>query len=145
MPDPGTETHVRAAAVPQNRVADCTDPYRPCRWEQERSEIMLALRDIRKLQMDQTRDIGEIKAAIAPHADKLTNDHARLNSLDDKVNAIAVNQARMQDSMSLLTKIVYGAVGLVLLAVGGALVGLVIVKQPQPVYHTPPPQTIQVP
>ena len=127
----------------------CPQEDRACRYDRERSELMLALRDLRKAIDAQGVVIAALREDLARGSEKFRRSdetsaelHTVRALLDkEKAERMASEQtihrdlAKINESLSLIrnsqqqvSRIVYGACGFVLISVLGALLTLVLVK-----------------
>ena len=109
----------------------CPTPDRPCQWERERYELREELRVMRETFAQFSQQISEIHSALAVGSERFKNSMAQAEAIatnSKKIHELDIKFGKMYDSAMVVQKIVFGAVGLVLVAVFGALVGLVVLK-----------------
>ena len=127
----------------------CPQDDRACRYDRERSELMLALRDLRKAIDAQGVVISALREDLARGSEKFRRSDETsaelytVRALLDKEKEERMSSERMihrdlssiNESLSLIrssqqqvSRIVYGACAFILISVLGALLTLVLVK-----------------
>ena len=107
------DTPAPRATVPEL----CPTPARPCRWDQERADL---LREIRLMR----GDMQNVVASLATGKEKMRS----IDQLEDQMEKLTADVIRLQETVATLKTIVFGACGFILLAVLGGLVSLVVLK-----------------
>ena len=120
MHDHETETIVRRrddTPAPRTVPELCPTPSHPCRWDQERADLLREIRLMRE-------DMRTVVAALATGKEKMRS----IDQIETQMEKLTADVIRLQETVATLKTIVFGACGFILLAVLGGLVALVVVK-----------------
>jgi len=121
MRDDETETVIprRREDTPAPRTVPelCPTPSHPCRWDQERADLLREMRLMRE-------DLRTVIAALATGQEKMRS----IDQLEKQMETLTADVIRLQETVATLKTIVFGACGFILLAVLGGLVALVVIR-----------------
>jgi hypothetical protein len=95
----------------------CPTPDSPCRWDRERPDLLREIRLMRE-------DMKQVLAALATGKEKMRS----IDQLENAVENLTRDVTRLQESVAILRTIVFGACGVILLSVLGAITALVVTK-----------------
>ena len=95
----------------------CPTPSHPCRWDQERADLLREIRLMRE-------DMRTVVAALATGKEKMRS----IDQLEKQMETLTADVIRLQETVATLKTIVFGACGFILLAVLGGLVALVVIR-----------------
>lgn len=110
--------------MPPEIPEHCPQPDRPCQWERERNSM-----DRRLSRME--RQLTEIHAALAVGSERFKNQVELMKALENQeveIKQLTLLVSRLAQTVGILRTLVFGGVGLTLVAVIGALLSLVIIK-----------------
>ena len=109
----------------------CPQPDRPCQWERERKDLREEMRDMRDLNATIASQISEIHSALAVGSERFKSSVAqlaRIEALEIQIQKLTLDVAKLLQTVVLLRTILFSGIGVTLLTVLGALLGLVIFK-----------------
>jgi len=115
--------------MPPEIPEHCPQPDRPCQWERERADLRQEMREMRATFKDLGDKIADIHQAMAVGSEKFKSQAAvaaDVGNLEKKISDLTRVVDRLSETVGLLRTILFGGIGLVLVAVATALIALVV-------------------
>ena len=104
---------------------------RPCQWERERVDIRAELREMRTTFRELGEKIADIHQDLAVGSERFRNQAAvtaDVNKLENDISDLRLIVTDLANTVKVLRTIIFGGVGIILVGVLTAIIGLVLTK-----------------
>jgi len=109
----------------------CPTPDRACSWERERVEIRAELQEMRSMFLELRDKIADIHQSLAVGSERFRNQAtvtADVGKLEADINDLRLIVTDLANTVRVLRTIIFGGVGIILVGVLTAIIGLVLTK-----------------